>query len=559
MPSSPKPEGAGAPSATPMATVIAASTAGAAFEWYDFFVFGALAPVFAKNFFTALDPTAGLLAALGLFGAGFLFRPIGALIFGRVGDQVGRKGAFVITVTMMGAATVGIGLLPTYVQAGPLAPLLLILMRIIQGTALGGQYGGAAIYVAEHARPDRRGFATSWVQAAAAPGLAAALAVIFVTRAVVGEARFSDSGWLAGWRVPFLLSAGLVAISMWMRLRLSESPRFLALKAADQQAKAPYAEAFGRWANLRLVLIALTGMMFAQGAVWYTVFFYIEQVFLERFMKLDPLVGTGLLAAASLLSGPLYIFFGWLSDRVGRKWVMWSGMVLALVAFIPGFHVLAHLANPALERAQARTPVVVIADPARCSFQFDITGKARFATSCDIAKNALAGAGISYGNETAPAGALARVRIGDVVIPSIEAEGLSAPALKAAGAQVKARLGKALGEAGYPAKANPAEVNLPGLIGMMMLFVVAATALFAPIAITLVELFPMRVRYTALSLPYHVGAGWVGGFVPVSAFAIVTATGDIYAGLWYPIIFTAISAVVLPLLLPETRGRSIDH
>jgi MFS family permease len=543
---------------TPMTTVIAASAIGTTFEWYDFFVFGTLAPVIAKNFFTALDPTAGLLAALGLFGAGFFFRPIGALIFGRVGDRAGRKGAFLITVTMMGAATVGIGLLPTYAQAGPLAPLLLILMRIIQGTALGGQYGGAAIYVAEHARPDRRGFATSWVQAAAAPGLVAALTVVLITRASMGEARFQAADWFAGWRLPFLLSAGLLAVSIWMRLKLSESPSFRALKEADNHSKAPYAEAFGNWPNLKLVLIALLTLMSAQGAVWYTTFFYAEQVFLERFMKIDPLTGTGLLTAVTAASAPLYILFAWLSDKVGRKWVMWFGMSLALVAFFPGFHALAQLANPALADAQRRTPVVVVADPARCSFQFDITGKGRFATSCDIAKSLLANAGVSYANRAAPRGSLARITIGEVLVPSIEGEGLAPPALKSATTAVKARLGQALARAGYPAKADPARVNFLGLFAVMMIFAVAATALFGPIAATLVELFPMRIRYTAMSLPYHVGTGWVGGFVPVTAFAIVTATGNIYAGLFYPLAFTAVSVLTLPFLLPEVRGRPID-
>jgi len=541
-----------------MSTVIAASALGTTFEWYDFFVFGTLAPVIAKNFFTALDPTAGLLAALGLFGAGFFFRPIGALIFGRVGDRVGRKGAFLITVTMMGAATVGIGLLPTYVQAGPVAPLLLILMRIVQGTALGGQYGGAAIYVAEHARSDRRGLATSFVQAAAAPGLVAALTVVFVTRAALGEGRFAAADWLAGWRLPFLLSAGLLAVSIWMRLKLSESPGFKAMKDADNLTKAPYAEAFGHWPNLKLVLIALTTLMSAQGAVWYTTFFYAEQVFLERFMKVDPLTGTGLLTAVTAASAPLYILFAWISDRVGRKWVMWFGMSLALVAFFPGFHALAQLANPALADAQRRTPVVVVADPARCSFQFDITGKARFATSCDIAKSLLANAGVSYANQVAAPGSLARISIGEVRVASVEGEGLAPPTLKSVTGAVKARLDKALKQAGYPAKADPARVNFPGLFAVMMIFAVAATALFGPIAATLVELFPMRIRYTAMSLPYHVGTGWVGGFVPVTAFAIVTATGNIYAGLFYPLFFTAISVITLPFLLPEVRGRPID-
>jgi hypothetical protein len=542
---------------TPMPTVIIASAVGTTFEWYDFFVFGTLAPVIAKNFFTALDATAGLLAALGLFGAGFFFRPIGALIFGRIGDRVGRKGAFLITVTMMGAATVGIGLLPTYAQAGPIAPLLLIMMRIVQGTALGGQYGGAVIYVAEHARSDRRGFATSWVQAAAAPGLVAALTVVLITRASLGEARFQAADWLAGWRVPFLLSAGLLAISIWMRLKLSESPGFRALKEAGAQAKAPYAEAFGQWPNLKLVLIALLCLMSAQGAVWYTTFFYAEQVFLERFMKIDPLIGTALLTAVTAISAPLYVLFAALSDKVGRKWVMWSGMTLALVAFFPAFHGLARLANPALADAQRRTPVVVVADPGRCSFQFDITGKARFATSCDIAKSLLANAGISYANQAAAPGAVAEIRIGAVSVPSVEGVGLAPPALKAATAAVKARLARVLADAGYPAKADPARVNFAGLFGVMMIFAVAATALFGPLATALVELFPMRIRYTAMSLPYHVGTGWVGGFVPVTAFAIVTATGNIYAGLWYPVVFTAISVLTLPFLFPEVRGRPI--
>jgi hypothetical protein len=343
-----------------------------------------------------------------------------------------------------------------------------------------------------------------------------------------------------------------------MRLKLSESPAFRALKAADAQAKAPLAEAFGRWPNLKLVLIALLTLMCGQGAVWYTVFFYAEQVFLERFMKIDPLTGTGLLAAVTALSAPLYILFAGLSDKVGRKWVMWFGMCLALVAFFPGFHALARFANPALVDAQARTPVVVLADPARCSLQFDITGKARFATSCDIAKSVLANAGVSYSNEAAPAGTLARVKIGTLSADSVEGETLAPPALKVATAQVKARLGQALRQAGYPARADPARVNFWGLFGVMMIFVVAATALFGPIATTLVELFPMRIRYTAMSLPYHVGTGWVGGFVPVTAFAIVTATGNIYAGLWYPIVFTAISVVTLPFLLPEVRGRPIS-
>lgn len=540
-----------------MMTVVAASSAGTAFEWYDFFVFGTLTAVIAKNFFAALDETAGLLAALALFGAGFFFRPIGALIFGRIGDRIGRKGAFLITVTMMGGATFAIGLLPTYAQAGPIAPLLLILMRIIQGTALGGEYGGAAIYVAEHAAHNKRGAMTGWIQTSASFGLGGALLVIFAAQNMMGKDAFESAGWTGGWRIPFLFSAGLLAISIFMRLKLTESPAFAALKAAGEETKAPFAESFGQWKNLKIVLLALIAFMSAQGAVWYTIFFYADQVFLQRFLQIDPLTGTKLLMLITLASAPLYVFFAWLSDVAGRKWVMWGGMTLALLAFFPAFHAMTPLANPALAEAQARTPVVVVADPRACSLQFDIIGKAKFATSCDIAKSVLSNAGVSYANEAGPAGSPAVVKIGSQAVASREAGGLSPKAAKAVTADVKARLTAALKAAGYPDKADPARVNFWGLFGVLMIFVVAATALYGPMAAALVELFPTRIRYTAMSLPYHVGTGWVGGFVPVTAFAIVTATGDIYSGLWYPVIFTAISVVTLPFLLKETKGRPL--
>ncbi|HEY7901008.1 MAG TPA: MFS transporter [Caulobacteraceae bacterium] len=537
--------------------VVLASAAGLAFEWYDFFVFGTLTPIIARNFFSGLSSTAGLLAALGLFGAGFFFRPIGALIFGRLGDVAGRKGAFLITMSLMGGATVAIGLLPTYPQVGVIAPLLLVLMRIIQGTALGGVYGGAVIYVAEHAPPGRRATLTSTVQASAAVGLIAALGAVLGARLLVGDASFGASGWTGGWRIPFLLSAGLLAISLWMRLSLAESPVFAALEARGEASRTPYRDAFGQWSNVKTILAALVAIMSAQGAAWYLAFFYAEQVFLERFLKLPAKTGEQLLILMTLASGPLYVFFGWLSDKVGRKWVMWGGMTLALVAYFPAFHAMTHLANPALERAQRAAPVVVWADPSRCSLQFDITGKARYVTSCDLAKSALANAGVSYANIAAPAGTVAMVRIGGAVVASREAGGLVPAAAKAVAAQVQSQVGAALAAAGYPAKANPAEVDFWGLLGVLMVFVIACTALYGPIATALVELFPARIRYTALSLPYHVGTGWVGGFVPVTAFAIVTATGDIYAGLWYPFVFTAISVFTLPFLIPETRGRAI--
>ena len=537
-------------------TVVVASSAGTAFEWYDFFVFGTLAAVISKNFFSALDETAGLLAALALFGAGFFFRPLGALIFGRLGDMVGRKAAFLITVTLMGGATFAIGLLPTYEQAGIIAPILLVIMRIIQGTALGGEYGGAAIYVAEHAPAHKRGWLTGWIQTSAAFGLVGALAVIYVTRTVMGEAAFTAPTWTGGWRIPFLLSAGLLAISIFMRLKLSESPSFQKLKEAGEQSKAPFSEAFGQWKNLKIVLLVLFAFMSAQGAVWYTAFFY-TQVFMERFLKVEPSTTNLLIMAITIASAPLYVFFAWLSDKVGRKWVMWGGMTLALLTFFPVFKAMTPVANPALAEAQARTPVVVVADPATCSFQFDLIGKATFASSCDIAKSVLSNAGVSYHLEDGPAGAPAEVRVGQSAVQSIEGQGLSAAELKTARAGVESRIKATLAEAGYPPNADPERVDFWGLFGLLMVLVVGATALYGPMAASLVELFPTRVRYTALSLPYHIGTGWIGGFVPVTAFAIVTATGDIYSGLWYSVVFTAISVVVC-LWLPETKGKPLD-
>jgi MFS family permease len=538
---------------TSLRTVIAASSAGTTFEWYDFFVFGSLTGVISKTFFTGLPETAALAAALALFGAGFLFRPLGALVFGRIGDRAGRKGAFLATVLLMGGATVAIGLLPSYTQAGIIGPGLLILMRIIQGFALGGEYGGAAIYVAEHAPPDGRGKATSWIQTSAALGLFGALIVILVTRTAIGNEAFD--AW--GWRIPFLFSGVLLAISIWMRLKLSESPEFARMKAEGNESKAPFKEAFGNWPSLKLVLIALAGVMFAQGAVWYTAFFYV-QTFMERFLKVSPETINLLMLSATAASAVLYVVFGWLSDRIGRKTVMLFGMILMTAAYFPGFHMLSRTLNPALAEAEAATPVVVIADPADCSLQFDPVGKASFLSSCDIAKSTLANAGVSYKNEPGVPGKPALVRIGTQTIPSTTAEGLSPPVAKAVKTSVETRLKTALAQAGYPPKADPARMNLLGAFGVLLIFVTAATALYGPIAACLVELFPTRVRYTAMSLPYHIGTGWVGGFVPFTAFAIVTTVGDLYSGLWYPLAFTAISIVVCFFLLPETKGKPLS-
>ncbi|MGZ3404244.1 MAG: MFS transporter [Phenylobacterium sp.] len=546
----------GAVKATRLRTVVAASAAGTAFEWYDFFVFGSLTQVIQKTFFSGLPETAGIAAALALFGAGFLFRPIGALVFGRIGDRAGRKGAFLITVTLMGGATVAIGLLPSYAAVGVLSPLLLLLMRIIQGFALGGEYGGAAIYVAEHARADARGRSTGWVQTSAAFGLFAALLVILVTRLSLG-ASFGPTAFDAwGWRIPFLFSAGLLAISIYMRLKLSESPAFAAMKAAGEGSKAPYAESFGRWENLKIVLLALFGIMSAQGAVWYTAFFYV-QTFMGNFLKVDQPTINALLMAATAVSAVLYVVFGWLSDKVGRKPVMLAGMTLMLVAYFPGFHLLTATLNPALEDAQRRTPVTVIADPAECSLQFDPIGKASFTSSCDIAKNALANAGVSYRTEPGPPGQPAMVRVGMATIPSLDARGAPKDVAKVIKTTVEGHIKDGLAQAGYPAKADPGRMNLAGALGVLLVFVVAATALYGPIAACLVELFPTRIRYTAMSLPYNIGTGWIGGFVPFTAFAIVAAVGDIYAGLWYPFAFTLISVVTCLFLLPETRGRDL--
>ena len=537
-------------------TVVAASSAGTTFEWYDFFVFGSLTTIISKTFFSGLTDTAGYIAALALFGAGFAFRPIGALVFGRIGDRAGRKGAFLVTVVLMGGATVAIGLLPTYAQAGILAPALLVLMRILQGFALGGEYGGAAIYVAEHAPEGARGRSTSWVQTSAAFGLFAALLVILLTRLVLGK-LFGPTAFDAwGWRIPFLFSAGLLAVSIFMRMKLSESPAFAKMQAEGGGSKAPYGEAFGQWKNLKIVLIALAAIMSAQGAVWYTAFFYV-QTFLDKFLKVAPETINALMMAATAVSAIFYVVFGWLSDKIGRKPVMLFGMTLMLVAYFPGFHMLTQTANPALAEAQARTPVVVIADPAECSLQFDPVGKASFVSSCDIAKSVLANAGVSYDNQKGAPGSKAQVKIGSTIVEAQSATGLAKPEAKALKTKVEGDIKKALAAAGYPAKADPKRMNLPGLFGVLFVFVIAATALFGPIAACLVELFPTRIRYTAMSLPYHIGTGWIGGFVPFTAFAIVAAVGNIYSGLWYPFAFTLLSVVTCLLFLPETKNRSL--
>ncbi len=535
-----------------MTRVIGASSAGTAFEWYDFFIFGSLTPIISKVFFTGLDPTAALVAALALFAVGFAFRPLGAILFGAMGDRVGRKATFLATVSLMGGATFAIGLLPTYESAGIVAPILLIFLRICQGTALGGEYGGAAIYVAEHAPDNRRGSATGWIQSSASFGLLAALLVIFATRTALGEEAFAT--W--GWRIPFLISIFLLAISVWMRVKLSESPSFTKLRDEGGVSKAPLREAFANRTNLKQVAIAFFAIMCAQGAVWYFTFFYL-QVFLEKSLGLPGVTKDMLLIIMTLVSAPLYVLFGRLSDHLGRKPVMLAGMLLALALYFPGSHWIAEAANPALVEAQRATPVVVRTDPTRCSAQFDPTGTRRFDSACDIARSVLVARGISYVSD-APAGAGSQIVIGRTAVDVPDGAGLAPAELKALKGSIDAEVRTALSAAGYPLAADPARIDWPVLIGVLLLFVVAATALYGPQAAALVEMFPTRIRYSALSLPYHVGTGWVGGFLPFTSFAIVALTGDIYAGLWYAVIFTAISVVTTFFFLEETAGRSID-
>jgi MFS family permease len=536
-----------------MARVVIASSAGTAFEWYDFFIFGSLAPVISKVFFAGLDPTPALIAALALFAAGFAFRPLGALIFGVIGDRLGRKGAFLVTVSLMGTATFLIGFLPTYAQSGTLGPTLLIILRILQGIALGGEYGGAAIYVAEHAPNDKRGASTGWIQASASFGLLAALLVIVATRTWVGEDAFL--AW--AWRVPFLFSVVLLAISVWMRAKLAESPEFARLRDEGEVTKAPLREAFGNWRSLKRVLIAFFGIMCAQGAVWYFTFFYL-QVFLERSLGLPSQTKDLLLIVMTVVSAPLYVYFGWLSDRVGRKPVMVGGMLLALVLYFPASHWIADAANPALVEAQNSTPIFVVTNPATCSVQFDPIGTAKFTSACDIAKSILVTKGISFRTRAAASGQT-KLIIGTETLAIPDGSGLSGPALKALKAKTADAIGAELQLADYPKSADPARANITLLIIILLAFVVAATALYGPQAAALVEMFPTRVRYTAMSFPYHVGTGWVGGFLPVTSFALVAITGNIFEGLWYAVVFTGISVIVSLLFLKETAGRRLQE
>ena len=535
--------------------VIFASSLGTVFEWYDFYLYGSLSAVISKQFFSGVNETTGFIFALLAFAAGFFVRPFGALVFGRIGDLVGRKYTFLVTIVLMGSSTALVGMLLSYASIGVAAPIMLITLRLLQGLALGGEYGGAATYVAEHAPPGRRGFYTSWIQTTATFGLFLSLAVILLCR--IG---FGDQFEVKGWRVPFLVSILLLAISVYIRLQLKESPAFLDLKNQGQLSKAPLTEAFARWSNLKLVILALLGATAGQAVVWYGGQFY-ALFFLEKILQLDSKAANLIIAAGLLIGTPFFVVWGSVSDRIGRKTVVLAGCVLAAVTYFPVFKGLTHYANPGLEAAVASNPVTVVADPKDCSFQFDPIGKKTFTRSCDVAKSALAKAGIPYSNEDASPGAITRLRIGTgaaaVYVDSFAGNTLTKAAFKPASEDFGKRLKAALGTAGYPAKADMSRVDYPMVIVLCAYLVFLVTMVYGPIAAWLVEMFPTRIRYSSMSLPYHIGNGWFGGFLPVTSFAIVAATGGIYNGLWYPVVVASATAIIGFLFLRETKGTTL--
>ncbi len=534
--------------------VVVASSLGTVFEWYDFFLYGSLAPVIGKQFFSALNETSQFIFALLGFAAGFAIRPLGAILFGRLGDLVGRKYTFLLTILLMGLSTFAVGLLPSYATIGVVAPVLLVALRMLQGLAIGGEYGGAATYVCEHAPRERRGLFTSFVQTTATVGLFLSLVVILLCRLLLGR---SFDAW--GWRIPFLLSVVLLAVSVYIRLQLQESPVFQRMKAEGKASKAPVTESFLRWGNLKVVLLALFGGVAGQAVVWYTGMFY-GLFFLTQTLKVEEQTATVLVAIALALATPFFVVFGALSDRIGRKRIILFGCALAGVTYIPIFRELTKAANPAIFEAQATSPVVVVASDADCSFQFDPIGKRRFTTSCDIAKRWLASHSIPYRSEAAPEGTIASVKIGSsTVVSSFDGRTVATPELRARTADFDRAMSAATGAAGYPAAADMAKVRKLPVVVLLFLLALYVTIVYAPMAAWLVELFPARIRYTSLSLPYDIGNGWFGGFLPFIAFAMVAATGDIYYGVWYPVVVAIGTAVIGTLFMPETKDREIHH
>ncbi|GAB3346229.1 MFS transporter [Lysobacter tyrosinilyticus] len=531
--------------------VIFASSLGTVFEWYDFYLYGSLAAIIAKQFFSGLNETSAFIFALLAFAAGFAVRPFGALVFGRLGDLVGRKYTFLITIVIMGASTFLVGVLPNYASIGVAAPIALIALRLLQGLALGGEYGGAATYVAEHAPHGKRGLYTSFIQTTATLGLFLSLLVILGVRNYVGTEAFEAKYW----RVPFLLSIVLLGVSVWIRLQLSESPLFQQMKDEGKTSKAPISESFFS-KNGRIVLLALLGATAGQAVVWYCGQFY-ALYFLTQSLKVDTTTANLLIAGALVLGTPFFILFGWLSDRIGRKKIVMAGCLIAALTYFPVFKAITHYGNPAIEEAHATHPAVVRADPETCSFQFDPVGKKVFSSSCDIATAALAKAGVPYAIEAAPTGTIASVAIGGNVVPGYEGAGLAKDEGKARADAFNGALKSGLATAGYPDKADPARINKPMLLLLLTLLVIYVTMVYGPIAAWLVELFPTRIRYTSMSLPYHIGNGWFGGFLPTIAFALVAASGNMYQGLWYPIIVAAMTFVIGSLFLRETKDVDI--
>ena len=537
--------------------VIFASSLGTVFEWYDFYLYGSLAAIISRQFFSGVNPTAGFIFALLAFAAGFAVRPFGALVFGRLGDLVGRKYTFLVTIVIMGASTFVVGILPSYAQIGIMAPVVLILLRLLQGLALGGEYGGAATYVAEHAPHGKRGAYTSWIQTTATLGLFLSLLVILACRTALGTEAFE--AW--GWRIPFLVSLVLLGISVWIRLKLNESPLFQTMKAEGKTSKAPLTESFAEWGNLKIVLLALFGLTAGQAVVWYTGQFY-TLFFLTQILKVEAQTANILIATSLLLATPFFLVFGSLSDRIGRKPIIMGGLLLAALTYFPIFRAITHYANPALAAAQRSAPVAVIADPDDCSVQFNPVGTSKFTSPCDVAKAALVRRGVPYSNEhvnvtagpRTPTPGEASIRVGSTVIASYDA---TLPGAADAGKAFEAALGGALTTAGYPAAAAPERINKPMLTLLLWILVIYVTMVYAPIAAMLVELFPTKIRYTSMSLPYHIGNGWFGGFLPPISFAIVAATGSIYSGLWYPIAIAVITLVIGMLFVHETKDVDI--
>lgn len=530
--------------------VIFASSLGTVFEWYDFYLYGSLAAIIAKKFFAGLDPGSAFIFALLAFAAGFIVRPFGALLFGRLGDMIGRKYTFLITILIMGMSTFIVGLLPSYAAIGVAAPVILIALRLLQGLALGGEYGGAATYVAEHAPRGKRGAYTSWIQTTATLGLFLSLLVILGVRTSLGEDAFND--W--GWRIPFLVSIFLLGISVWIRLKLNESPAFVRMKQEGKTSKAPLTESFGQWGNLKVVILALLGLVAGQAVVWYAGQFY-ALFFLTQTLKVDGVTANLLIGLSLLIGTPFFLFFGALSDKIGRKPIILAGCLLAALTYFPLFHALTEAANPDLAKALAKTPVTLVADPAECSFQFNPTGTAKFTSSCDIAKQMLAASSVNYTNVAGTG--VAQIQVGSQVIPTFNGKGMPGPEFKLREAALKKDIGAAVKAAGYPAKADPAKIDKTMVTAILVVLVIYVTMVYGPIAAALVELFPTRIRYTSMSLPYHIGNGWFGGLLPTIAFALVAQNGNIFYGLWYPIIIASATFVIGLFFLPETKDRDI--